>query len=73
VESFLKPASSNPLLLFNDRCLRVVPRAFENRQAAISPVLKSSKQVADKQFSFEKRATQRSTLLKAGQWQSRQF
>jgi hypothetical protein len=33
-----------------------MPRAFENRHGAISPVLKSSKQVADEQFSFEKRA-----------------
>jgi hypothetical protein len=35
--------------------------------------LKSSKKVADEQFSFEKRATQHPPLLKAVQWQSRQF
>jgi hypothetical protein len=42
-EIFSKPASSNPLLLLDNRCLRVALRAFENRQGATSPVLKSGK------------------------------
>jgi hypothetical protein len=42
-EIFSKPASSNPLLLLDNRCLRVAPRAFANWQGATSPVLKSGK------------------------------
>jgi hypothetical protein len=42
-EIFSKPASSNPLLLLDNRCLRFAPRVFENRQGATSPVLKSGK------------------------------
>jgi hypothetical protein len=42
-EILSKLASSNPLLLLDNRCLRVAPRAFENRQGATSPVLKSGK------------------------------
>jgi hypothetical protein len=42
-ESFSKLASSNPLLQLDDRFLGVAPRAFENRQGAISLVLKSGK------------------------------
>jgi hypothetical protein len=72
-EIFSKPADSNPLLLLDNRCLRVAPRAFENRQGATSPVLKSGKYVADEQFSFVKRTTQRPPLLEAGQWQSHRF
>jgi hypothetical protein len=40
-EILSKLAGSNPLLLWDNRCLRVAPRAFENRQGTISPVLKS--------------------------------
>jgi hypothetical protein len=47
----------------DDRCLRVAPRVFENRQGAISPILKS----ADEDLSFEKLGAQRPQLLKAGQ------
>jgi hypothetical protein len=57
----------------DDRCLGVVPRAFENWQGTISPVLKSSKLVVNNQFSFEKQAAQRPPLLKAEPWPSRQF
>jgi hypothetical protein len=42
-ESFLKPVSSNPLLLLDNRCVGVAPRAFENWHGAIFPVLKSGK------------------------------
>ncbi len=44
-ESFSKLPSSNPLHLLDDRYLDVAPRAFENRQEAISPVLKSGRYV----------------------------
>jgi hypothetical protein len=54
-ESFSKLARSNPLLLMDDRCLRVAPSLFLNRPLAISPILKS----ADEQLSFEKRGAQR--------------
>jgi hypothetical protein len=42
-KAFLKLANSNPLLLLDDRCLRVTPIAFENQQGTISLVLKSRK------------------------------
>jgi hypothetical protein len=57
----------------DDRSFGVAERAPENRQEAISPVLKSGEQVADEQFSFEKWAAQRTPLLKAGRWQSHRF
>jgi hypothetical protein len=61
------------LLLFDIRCLGAAPGAFEIQHGAISLVLKSGKQVADEQFSFEKWAAQWPTLLKASQWQSDRF
>jgi hypothetical protein len=57
----------------DNRFIALTPRAFESRQGAISPVLKSGKQVSDEQFSFEKRAAQRPPLCKAGKSQSRRF
>jgi hypothetical protein len=44
-ESFSKLANSNPLLPLDERFLGVAQRAFENRQGAISPVLKSAQKV----------------------------
>jgi hypothetical protein len=48
-------------------------RAFEKRPGPISMVLKSTKSVYDEQFSFEKLAARRPSLLKASQSRSWQF
>ncbi len=64
-KSFLKPASSNPLLLLDNRFLGAAPRAFESRPEPTfrfwkptrdnSPILKASQsQLAD----FESRPEQ---------------
>jgi hypothetical protein len=41
-KSFLKPTSSKPLLLLDNRFLGAAPRAFESRAKPNSPILKAS-------------------------------
>jgi hypothetical protein len=58
-KSFLKPASSNPLLLLDNRFLGAAPRAFESRP---EPTRR-----------FSKPARANSPILKAGQSQLADF
>jgi hypothetical protein len=72
-EIFSKPTSSNPLLLLDNRCLRVALRAFENRKGATSLVLKPASRLPTINSLLKSGQHSAHHFFMAGQWQSRWF